>query len=55
VVEPLGDVAGDLQVLLLVLPDRDDVGVVEQDVGGLEDRVGEQAVLGGQPCWTLSL
>ena len=55
VVEPLGDVARDLQVLLLVLAHRDDVGVVEQDVGRLEHRVGEQAVLGGDPLGLLVL
>ena len=55
VVEPLGDVAGDLQVLLLVLADRHDVGVVEQDVGRLEHRVGEEPVLGGEPLLDLVL
>ena len=43
VVEPLGQVAGQLEVLALVLADRDLVGLVEQDVRGLQDRVGEQA------------
>src|SRR5690606_35471725 len=47
VVEPLPEVAGELQVLLLVGADGDAVGLVEQDVGGLEDRVGEQADAGG--------
>ena len=42
-VEPLGDVAGDLDVLALVVADRHLVGVVEQDVGRLQGRVGEQA------------
>ena len=42
-VEPLGQVAGQLEVLALVLADRHLVGLVEQDVGGLQDRVGEQA------------
>src|SRR6266508_3040687 len=41
-VEPLGDVAGELDVLALVVADRDDVGLVEQDVARLEHRVGEQ-------------
>ena len=43
VVEPLRQVAGQLQVLALVLADRDAVGLVEQDVRGLQDRVREQA------------
>jgi hypothetical protein len=42
VVEPLGQVAGQLQVLPLVLADRHLVRLVEQDVGRLQDRVGEQ-------------
>ena len=42
-VEPLRQVAGELEVLPLVLADRHEVRTVEQDVGGLEDRVGEQA------------
>ena len=42
-VEPLRQVAGQLQVLALVLADRHRVGLVEQDVGRLQDRVGEQA------------
>ena len=42
-VEPLRQVAGELQVLALVLAHRDRVGLVEQDVRGLQDRVGEQA------------
>ena len=33
-VEPLRDVAGEFEVLTLVLPDRNQVGVVEQHVGG---------------------
>ena len=45
-VEPLGQVPGELQVLALVLADRHRVGLVEQDVGGLQDRVGEQADAG---------
>jgi hypothetical protein len=43
VVEPLRQVAGELDVLALVLADRHLVGLVEQDVGRLQDRVGEQA------------
>ena len=42
VVEADGDVAGDLDVLALVVADGHLVGVVEQDVGGLQRRVGEQ-------------
>ena len=38
----IGDVAGDLDVLALVVADGHLVGVVEQDVGGLQRRVGEQ-------------
>jgi len=48
------EVAGQFEVLALVLADRHEVRPVEQDVGGLEDRVGEQpdargtlAALGG--------
>ncbi len=41
-VEPLRQVPGQLQVLPLVLADRHLVGPVQQDVGGLQDRVGEQ-------------
>ena len=40
-VEPDGDVAGQLNVLALVLADGNLVGVVEEDVGRLEGRVGE--------------
>ena len=43
VVEAHRDVAGDLDVLALVVADGHLVGVVEQDVGGLQRRVGEQA------------
>ncbi len=42
-VEPLGDIACDLDVLALVLAHRYVVGVVEQDVGCLKRGVGEQA------------
>ena len=41
-VEPLREVAGELEVLALVFPDRHDVGVVEEDVGRLQHRVGHQ-------------
>ena len=37
------DVAGQLDMLLLVLADRHVGRLVEQDVGGLEHRIGEQA------------
>ena len=47
VVEPLGEVAGELEVLALVLADGHEVRAVEQDVGGLEHRVGEQPDAGG--------
>ena len=36
-VEPLREVAGQLEVLALVLADRHAVGLVEQDVGRLQD------------------
>jgi hypothetical protein len=42
VVESAGQVPGQLEVLSLVLADRYPVGLVEQDVGGLQDRVREQ-------------
>ncbi len=34
-VEPVGKVAGELDVLALVFADRHDLRVVQQDVGGL--------------------
>ncbi len=53
-VEALSQIPGQLQVLALVLADRHRVGLVQQDVRGLQDRVGEQpnrrpvrALLGG--------
>ena len=42
-VEPLGQVAGELDVLALVVAHRHLVGVVEEDVGGHQGGVGEQA------------
>ena len=42
-VEAFGDVAGDLDVLALILADGNVVGVVEQDVGCLESGIGEQS------------
>jgi hypothetical protein len=41
-VEPQREVAGDLEVLTLVLADGYLVGVVDEDVRGHEHRVGEQ-------------
>jgi len=41
-IEPEGGIAGDLDVLALVVADRDLIGVVEQDVGGLQSGVGEE-------------
>ena len=41
-VEPLREVAAQLQVLALVLAHRHGVGVVHEDVGRLQHRVGEQ-------------
>jgi hypothetical protein len=40
-VEAFGDVAGQLEVLGLVLADGHDLGLVEQDVGGHERRIAE--------------
>jgi hypothetical protein len=42
VVEPHCSIASDLDVLSLILTDRDVVGVVQENVSGLECRVGEQ-------------
>ena len=41
-VEPNRGIAGDFNVLALVITDRHLVGVVQQDVCGLQCRVGEQ-------------
>ena len=46
VVELDGDVAGQLEVLLLVLADRHVGGLVDQDVGRLQHRVGVEAERG---------
>ena len=43
VVEAHGHLAGELEVLALVVAHRDRVGVVEEDVGRHQARVGEQA------------
>ena len=45
-VEAAGDLAGDLDVSGLVLTDGDELGLVEEDVGRLEERVAEEAVGG---------
>ena len=42
VVEAHGQVPGELEVLALVVADRHPLGVVEEDVGALQHRVGEQ-------------
>ena len=42
VIEAAGDLAGDLDVRLVVLADRHQVGARQQDVGGLEHRVAQQ-------------
>ena len=42
VVEALGDVAGELEVLALVVADRHEIGLVEQDVARHQHRVREQ-------------
>ena len=42
-VEALGDVARELEVLALVVADRDDVGLVEEDVARHQHRVREEA------------
>ena len=47
VVEADGQVAGNLDVLLLVLADRHHVGTIDQDVGGHQCRIREQADIGG--------
>ena len=52
-VEALGDVARELQVLALVVADRDRVGVVEQDVAGHQDRIVEER--GGDELAPLAL
>ena len=44
-VEAAGDVAGDLQMLGLVLAHGDEVGVIDQNVGCHQDGVGEQAAV----------
>ena len=46
-VELDGDVAGDFDVLLLVAADGDEVGIVDENIGGHEDGISEEAVIGG--------
>ena len=52
-VEALGDIAGQLHMLALILAHRHQIRLVQQDVGGHQHRIGEQArrdvvgVLGG--------
>ena len=46
-VEALGDVARQLHVLPLVVADRDDVGLVQENVGRHEHGILEQAVADG--------
>ena len=46
-IEALGDIAGEFEVLRLVVADGDDAGLVEQDIGGHEDGVLEEAVADG--------
>ena len=43
VVEAVGNVPADLHMLLLVLPHRDEIRLVEQDIGGHQAGVGEEA------------
>jgi len=43
-----GDVAGDFDVLFLVAADGDEVGIVDENIGGHEDGIGEEAVVGGE-------
>ncbi len=52
-VEALRDVARELEVLALVVADRDEIGLVEQDVAGHQDRVREEA--GGDELLPLAL
>ena len=60
-VERPDDLAAQLEVGRLVLADRDAVGAVDDDVGRLQDRVGEQRVvdvvgllLASSPCRSAS-
>ena len=46
-IEALGDIAREFQVLRLVVADRHDAGLVEQDIGGHQHGVLQQAVADG--------
>ena len=54
-VEALRHVAGEFQVLHLVLADGHQLGVDGEDVRGLQDRIGEQADVGGDALGELVL
>src|SRR3954447_15822629 len=54
-VEPDREVAGELQVLALVVAHGHLVGLVDEDVGGHQDRVGEQAHRGAGRAVALAL
>jgi len=42
-VEALRDVTREFEVLALVVADRHEIGLVEQDVAGHQDGIGEEA------------
>ena len=46
VVEPAHDLAAELEMRHLILADRDRVGVVDDDVGGLQERIAQEAERG---------
>ena len=54
-IEALGGITGDLDVLLLILPDRHERAAVDQNVGGLEDGIVEQPRVGREPLRHLIL
>ena len=37
-VKPLGEIAGQFEMLFLVLADRDEIGLIEQNVRGHQNR-----------------
>src|SRR5690606_37889028 len=41
-VEPVGNIAGEFDMLPLVRADGNEMGIVQDDIGGLEDWIGEQ-------------
>jgi len=47
VIDPDGDVTGDFNMLFLILADRNFFALKEEDVGGHEDRIGKESVVGG--------